>query len=121
MRPLWIAGLGAGLLALGGCGGKSVCEQVADEKKAVLDSYCAGKDEVCWYCKCHNRAEQLKTTVTGEAVVFSCVPVPAKGEDPQLCEGIAQEEDQACLDQKPSCIVDAATLQATSKCGISKP
>ncbi len=117
MREGTIAGLL--LAALASCGAPtSPCEQVGRQKDAVVDAYCQGKADVCWFCKCRNQGEQVKVTVVGEDVSFSCVPL---SDGPQAdCEGAALEEAQACLANEASCVTDRATLDATSKCGATR-
>lgn len=120
MRFLAMAGPCAALLAASGCGqAASACDQVAQKQGAVIGSYCAGKDDTCWYCKCLNHEQQLKVAKDGPTVVFSCV----EAADPAspACDGAALEQAQECLENEPSCIDDAATLEATSKCGATKP
>ncbi|MGC4114439.1 MAG: hypothetical protein QM765_07470 [Myxococcales bacterium] len=120
MRLLVLAILGGALAALSNCGTPtSACEQVAQKKDAVVDGYCQGKDDVCWFCQCLNRDQAVKVTVSGQDVTFSCVP--AKDETSAACEGTALEEARACLADASGCIDDAATLDATSKCGATKP
>ncbi|HEY3448980.1 MAG TPA: hypothetical protein VGK67_21645 [Myxococcales bacterium] len=112
--------LSAFLLAGAGCGPTtSPCEQVLEKQKAVVDAYCGGKDDTCWYCKCRNQGEQVKATLDGDLVVFSCLPATAGPE--AACEGTTLEQAQACLANEQSCITDSATLDATSKCGATKP
>lgn len=120
MRFLAMASACAALLAAVGCGqATSACDQVAQKQGAVIGSYCAGKDEACWFCKCLNQDRQVKVAKDGATVVFSCVEAAAP--TPSACDGSALEAAQACLKNEPSCIDDAATLEATSKCGATKP
>ena len=72
------------VLVLSACGQPSTtpCALVAQKRRAIVDTYCGGKDETCWFCRCGNKGEEVKAAREGDTVVFSCV---ARNENSETC------------------------------------
>jgi hypothetical protein len=102
-------------LVIGACGDddKDDCEQAADLRDDVWDSYCSGKSSECWACDCHNQG--LVAVPTGGGTEFTCEqpdPLPS-------CDGSTLEEAQTCLADKAAC-EQGALARATNSCNTSQ-
>jgi hypothetical protein len=91
--------------ALAGCG-KNECEKAADLASTATDSYCSGKEQLCWFCKCWSTGLPL-----GLDSKSCTVPIVASSAAVS-CDGSLLTGSDQCLTDQAAC---TAQYQAAAK------
>jgi hypothetical protein len=86
---------------------RTICDDAQDVIKQAVDDYCSERDDQCWYCKCHNRGQDVGVEI-GTSNYYCTDPDPCQ-DDPDTseneckCDGTNESEAQACLKDIEQC------------------